>query len=261
MNQEKTFKYKRRPEKEMIFGIRAVLEALKSGKEIEKILLRRDMTNELSRELMAAVRDKSIPVQKVPVDKLNLITSKNHQGVIAFISPVQFQLLEDIVPSIYEQGKNPLIVVLDGVTDVRNFGAVARTAECAGVDAIVVPSHGGASINADAVKTSAGALLKIPVCRVENVKKALNFLADSGLKLIAATEKSDKVYTEIFYNDPVALVLGSEEDGIAPEHLKLCHETVKIPLVGSIQSLNVSVAAGIMMFEVIRQRGSSAVLR
>ena len=253
--EKKQFKEKRRPEKEMIFGTRAVIEAIQAGKEIEKILIRRDMTNELSRSLYAALEGRVVPIQKVPQEKLNLLTSKNHQGVIAFISPVQFQRLDDIIPFLYEEGKVPFVVVLDGVTDVRNFGAIARTCECAGVDAIVVPSRGGAAINADAVKTSAGALLNIPVCREENLKTALQFLSDSGLKLVAATEKAKDNYTDISYNEPLAFVMGSEEEGIAPEHLRLCNSLVKIPILGNIESLNVSVAAGVMIYEAVRQRG------
>lgn len=252
--ENRKFKEKRRPEKEMIFGTRAVIEAIQAGKEIEKIMIRRDMTNELSRALYAALEDRVVPVQKVPVDKLNLLTSKNHQGVIAFISSVSFQRLEDIIPFLYEEGKVPFIVVLDGITDVRNFGAIARTCECAGVDAMVIPSKGGAAINADAIKTSAGALMNITVCREENLKTALKFLSDSGLKLVAATEKAKDNYTKISYNEPVALVLGSEEEGISSEHLRLCDSMVKIPIVGKIESLNVSVAAGVMIYEVVRQR-------
>ncbi|MHB9056744.1 MAG: 23S rRNA (guanosine(2251)-2'-O)-methyltransferase RlmB [Paludibacteraceae bacterium] len=252
--EKRQFKEKRRPEKEMIFGTRAVIEAIQAGKEIEKIMIRRDMTNELSRSLYAALEDRVVPVQKVPLEKLNLLTSKNHQGVIAFISPVSFQRLEDIIPLIYEEGRVPFVVVLDGITDVRNFGAIARTCECAGVDALVIPSRGGAAINADAIKTSAGALMNIPVCREDNLKEALQFLAASGLKLVATTEKASDVYTEISYAEPAAIIMGSEEEGIDPEHLRVCDNLVRIPILGKIESLNVSVAAGVMIYEAIRQR-------
>ena len=248
------YKNKQRPEKDMIFGIRAVIEAIQAGKDIEKIVLRRDMTSDLARELFAAIGDTGVPVQKVPLERLNRITTKNHQGVIAFISAVVYQRLEDIIPAVYEEGRSPFIVVLDSITDVRNFGAIARTCECAGVDAIVIPAKGGAAINADAVKTSAGALLSIPVCREMNLKNALNFLAASGIKLVAVTEKASENYTLISYTEPTALILGSEEDGIDPEHIRLCDNLVQIPLLGSIASLNVSVAAGVMMYEVQRQR-------
>lgn len=223
------YKTKQRPEKDMIFGIRAVIEAIQAGKDIDKILLRRDMTSELARELAAAIRNTVIPVQKVPVEKLNRLTMKNHQGVIAFISPVTYQRIEDIIPAVYEDGRNPFVVALDGVTDVRNFGAIARTCECAGVDAIVVPAKGGAPINSDAIKTSAGALLSIPVCREENLTEALRFLSASGVKLVAATEKATADYTATDYTDPVAIVMGSEEDGVSPENLRLCSDMVRIP--------------------------------
>jgi len=246
---------KQRPEKDMIFGIRAVLEAIQAGKEIDKILLRRDMTSELSRELFAALNGLEVPVQKVPIEKLNRITMKNHQGVIAFISPVAYQRIEDIIPAIYEAGRLPFIVVLDGVTDVRNFGAIARTCECAGVDAIVVPLRGGSALNGDAVKTSAGALMKIPVCRESNLTTALKFIASSGIKVIAASEKATQNYTEVSMTEPLAIVMGSEDEGVSPDNLRLCDQMVRIPLLGTIDSLNVSVAAGVLMYEAVRQRG------
>jgi len=248
------YKNKSRPEKDMIFGIRAVIEAIQAGKDIDKIMLRRDMTGELAKELYTLLEGMNVPIQKVPIEKLNRITMKNHQGVIAFISPVTYQRIEDIIPGIYEEGRTPFIVVLDNITDVRNFGAIARTCECAGVDAIVVPMKGGAALNADAVKTSAGALMKIPVCREENIANTLKFLVASGIKLIAATEKAEQIYTEVSYKDPIAIVMGSEDEGIDPSHLRICQELVRIPILGSIESLNVSVAAGILMYEVVRNR-------
>lgn len=248
------YKNKQRPEKDLIFGVRAVIEAIQAGKEIDKILIRRDMTNELSRELFAALQDIQVPVQKVPIEKLNKITMKNHQGVIAFISPVTYQRIEDIIPAIYEEGRMPFIVVLDGVTDVRNFGAIARTCECAGVDAIVVPLRGGSALNGDAVKTSAGALMKIPVCREQSLSNALKFIQSSGISLIAATEKATRNYTEVNFTGPVCLVMGSEDEGVAPENIRICNEMIRIPLLGTIESLNVSVAAGVLMYEVVRQR-------
>lgn len=249
------YKNKQRPEKDMIFGIRAVIEAIQAGSEIDKILVRRDMTSELSRELFTALNGLEVPVQKVPLEKLNRITLKNHQGVIAFISPVTFQHIEDIIPSIYEEGRMPFIVVLDGVTDVRNFGAIARTCECAGVDAIVVPLKGGAALNGDAVKTSAGALLKIPVCREHNIVNALKFIGSSGIKVVAATEKASQNYTETSMSEPLAIVMGAEDEGVSPEILRLCDNMVKIPMLGTIDSLNVSVAAGVLIYEAVRQRG------
>jgi len=249
------YKNKQRPEKDMIFGIRAVIEAVQAGKDIDKILMRRDMTSELSRELFNALTGRKIPVQYVPIEKLNHITTKNHQGVVAFISPITYQNIEDIIPGIYEEGRMPFIVVLDGVTDIRNFGAIARTCECAGVDAIVIPTKGGASINPDAVKTSAGALLTIPVCREENLGNALKFLVSSGIKLVAASEKATKNYTSASLKEPIAIVMGSEDEGVNSDHLRLCDEMVSIPMLGSIGSLNVSVAAGVLIYETVRQRG------
>jgi len=248
------YKNKQRPEKDMIFGIRAVIEAIQAGKEIDKILMRRDMTSELSRELFAALNGIQVPVQYVPLEKLNKLTVKNHQGAIAFISPVAYQRIEDIIPGIYEQGKMPFIVVLDGITDVRNFGAIARTCECAGVDAIVIPTKGGASISADAIKTSAGALLSIPVCREENLGNALKFLVTSGIKLVAASEKATKNYTQAILSEPIAFIMGAEDEGVSPDHLRLCDEMVSIPMSGSIASLNVSVATGVLLYEAVRQR-------
>ena len=248
------YKNKQRPEKDMIFGIRAVIEAIQAGKEIDKILMRRDMTSELSRELFAALNGMHVPVQYVPLEKLNKLMVKNHQGAIAFISPVAYQRIEDIIPGIYEQGKMPFIVVLDGITDVRNFGAIARTCECAGVDAIVIPTKGGASISADAIKTSAGALLSIPVCREENLGNALKFLVASGIKLVAASEKATKNYTQAILSEPIAFIMGAEDEGVSPDHLRLCDEMVSIPMSGSIASLNVSVATGVLLYEAVRQR-------
>ena len=181
---------------EMIFGVRAVIEALQAGKEIDKILVKKDIQSDLSKELFAALKGTLIPVQRVPVERINRITRKNHQGVIAFISSVTYQKAEDLVPFLFEQGKNPFFVMLDGVTDVRNFGAIARTCECAAVDAVIIPVRGSASVNADAVKTSAGALHTLPVCREQNLRSTLQYLKDSGFRIVAATEKGDYDYTK-----------------------------------------------------------------
>ena len=240
---------------EMIFGVRAVLEALEAGKEIDKILVKRDIQSELSRELFAALKGRTIPVVRVPVEKLNRITRKNHQGVIAFISSITYQRTEDLVPFLFEQGKNPLLIMLDGITDVRNFGAIARTCECAGVDAIVIPSKNSVSVNADAIKTSAGALHTIPVCREQNLTQTIKFLKESGFKIVAATEKGDYDYTKANYSDPVCIIMGAEDTGVPYEHLALCDEWIKIPMLGNIESLNVSVAAGILIYEAVKQRG------
>ncbi|GHT06395.1 23S rRNA (guanosine(2251)-2'-O)-methyltransferase RlmB [Bacteroidia bacterium] len=241
-------------ESEMIFGTRAVIEAVQAGKEVDKILMRRDLQNDLARELFNIVRETNIPIQRVPQEKLDRLTRKNHQGVIAFISAVTYQKLEDIIPFLFENGKDPFIVLLDGVTDVRNFGAIARTCECAGVDAIVIPTRNSVSVNADAIKTSAGALLTLPVCKVESITEAVHFLKNSGVKVIAATEKASANYTASDYTVPVALILGSEDVGIATDNLRICDEMVKIPITGTIASLNVSAAAAVLTYEVIRQR-------
>ena len=238
----------------MIFGIRAVIEAVEAGKDIDKVLVKRELSGELFKELQDVLRRYEIPMQKVPLERIDRITRKNHQGVIAFTSAVTYQKLEQIVPFLYDQGKNPFILVLDGITDVRNFGAIARTCEVAGVDAIVIPARGSVSVNADAIKTSAGALHSIPVCRENNLKEAIVYLKNSGIKLVAATEKAAKFYTETDMSVPTAIVMGSEDEGVATEHLRICDELVKIPQFGTIQSLNVSVAAGVMIYEVIRQR-------
>lgn len=240
---------------EMIFGVRAVIEAIQAGKEIDRILIKRDIQSDLSKELFAVVKGTMIPIQRVPVERINRITRKNHQGVVAFISSITYQKTEDIVPMLFEQGKNPLLIMLDGITDVRNFGAIARTCECAGVDAIVIPSKNSVSANADAIKTSAGALYKLPVCREQNLTQTIKFLKDSGFKIVAATEKGDYDYTKANYNDPVCIIMGAEDTGVPYEHLALCDEWIKIPMLGTIESLNVSVAAGILIYEAVKQRG------
>lgn len=251
----KDYETRRPKEKEMIFGIRAVIEAIDAGKTLDKVLVRRDMSSVLSRELMEKLEGLPTPVQKVPVEKLNQFTDKNHQGVIAFLSPVEFTPIDLLVPSLFDEGKVPFLVVLDGVTDVRNFGAIARTCACAGADAVIVPARGGAAINGDAIKTSAGALHTLPVCKVENMQNALQYLKDSGVQLVAATEHATQLYTEADMTGPVAIVMGSEDLGIFPANLALCDTKVKLPMQGTIESLNVSVAAGVFMYEVVRQRG------
>jgi len=239
---------------EMIFGVRAVIEAIEAGKEIDKILVKRDLQSDLSKELFAALKGHFINVQRVPVERINRITNKNHQGVVAFISAIAYQLVENVVPMLFDEGKNPLLLMLDGITDVRNFGAIARTCECAGVDAIIIPSHGSVTVNADAVKTSAGALLSIPVCRERNLTESVRFLKESGYHIVAATEKGDKLYTEADLSLPTCIIMGAEDVGVSEERLSLCDELVKIPMFGKIESLNVSVASGILIYEAIKQR-------
>ena len=239
---------------QVVFGLRAVIEAIESGKQVDKVLMKKNLEGELARELLNVARQRNIPVQRVPIERLNRITRKNHQGAIAFMAAVDYYHVTDIVPMLYEDGLNPFFVVLDGVTDVRNFGAIARTCECAGVNAIVIPERNSVSVNADAVKTSAGALNYLPVCREHNLVKAVKYLAESGFKVLGASEKSDFNYTKGDYTGPVAIVLGAEDTGISPEMLKLCDTLVAIPEFGQINSLNVSVAGGVMIYEVVRQR-------
>ena len=245
---------KRPPEKEMIFGIRAVMEAIDAGKTLDKVLLRRDMSSALGRELTAKLANVPTQVQRVPVEKLNQYTDKNHQGVIAFLSPVEFTPLESLVPMLFEQGKVPFLMVLDGITDVRNFGAIARTCECAGVDGIVIAARSSVAVNGDAIKTSAGALHTLPVCKVANMQDALNYLRESGLRIVAATEHSTQNYTEVDMSQPLAIIMGSEEHGIYEANLDLATDKVRIPMLGKLESLNVSVAAGVMIYEAVRQR-------
>lgn len=239
---------------QVVFGIRAVIEAIESGKQVDKVLMKKDLGGELARELLSVTREYNVPVQRVPVERINKVTRKNHQGVIAFMAAVDYYHVDDIVPALYDEGINPLVVVLDGVTDVRNFGAIARTCECAGVNCIVIPERNSVSVNADAVKTSAGALNYLPVCRVRNLVKAVQYLRDSGFKVMGASEKTDLNYTKADFTGPVAIVLGAEDIGISTDVLKLCDTLVAIPEFGQINSLNVSVAGGIMIYEVVRQR-------
>lgn len=243
-------------DKDMIFGIRAVMEALEAGREVDKILVKKDLQGDLIRELREMLKGRMTPVQRVPVERLNRITRKNHQGVIAFVSAVTYHRLEDIIPFVFEQGKDPFIVLLDGITDVRNFGAIARTCECAGVDALVIPSEGSVSVTADAMKTSAGALNVLPVCKERSINQAIRFLKDSGVKVFAATEKASESYTDSSYLGPVAFVMGAEDTGVSAANLRICDEMVKIPQHGTLASLNVSVATGVMLFEALRQRVS-----
>lgn len=239
----------------MVIGLHPVAELLKSDKEVERVLINKDLMNrQEGMDIVFACRKKEIPYQPVPAEKLNRVTPKMHQGVVAFVSPITYQKLEDLIPFLFEDGKTPFILVLDRITDVRNFGAIARTAECAGVDAIVVPEKGAAQINEDAMKTSAGALNHIPVCRERDLGKSLNFLNDCGITVVACTEKGSEQMFETTLTGPIALVFGSEEDGISEFLLRKAHHISALPQAGKLGSLNVGVAAGIAMYEVLRQR-------
>lgn len=235
----------------MVFGTQAVLETLRAGKEIDKLFVQRELGNN---ELVKLAEERGVPISKVPVEKLDRLTRKNHQGVICFISAINYASLHNVLSSVFEQGKVPLVLILDRITDVRNFGAIARTVECAGAQAIVVPLKGAAEINSDAMKTSSGALNFIPVCREASLNETVRYLQESGIQVVACTEKTDKTIYEIDFTIPTALVMGSEEDGISLDILRKADQLAKIPLSGQIGSLNVSVATGIALYEAIRQR-------
>lgn len=241
----------------LIFGIRAVIEAIEADKAIDKILLQKGLSNELFNQLRQALRGKDIPYQFVPPEKIRKITDKNHQGVIAYLAEVTYYETEDLLQEVFEQGKTPLVLILDRITDVRNFGAIARSAECAGVDFIIIPSRGAAQINADAIKTSAGALHRIKVCREDNLKNTIDYLKEYNLQIVACHEKTDKMVYDADFKQPTAIIMGSEENGISGEYLKRSQVQVKIPMAGTIASLNVSVATGIILYEVMKQRLSS----
>ncbi len=241
------------PSQQMIFGLHPVMEAIDAGREISKVLLRKGLEGDMHRELLTMLHRHDIPSQVVPVEKLNRVTRKNHQGVIAFVSPVEYARIENLVPSLFENGENPFIVICEGITDTRNVGAIARTAECAGAHAILLPTKGSAMISADAVKTSAGALNHIAVCRTDNLKATLTFLKNSGLKIIAATEKAHDIYHQANLTGPAALLLGAEDTGIPAEYLRMADVVVKIPVKGHVSSLNVSAAAAVLMYEMVKQ--------
>lgn len=237
-----------------IFGLRAVIEAINSGETIEKVFLQKGLHGDLYNELDTLVRKKNISSSYVPVEKLNRLTDKNHQGAVAQISPVEFHNIEDLVLSVIESGKNPLFLLLDQISDVRNFGAIIRTAECTGVNGIIIQKKGGAPVNGDTIKTSAGAVFKVPLCKVDHIKDAMFHLQASGIKVIAATEKTENTIYDVSFTEPCAIIMGSEGRGINPSVLKLVDDKAKLPLLGDIESLNVSVACGVMLYEVLRQR-------
>lgn len=249
--------YKPQPKRSsnLIYGLRPVIEALKSGKEFDKLLIQKGLRGDTYKELAEYIDLCELQVQYVPTEKLDaLARNSNHQGVVGFVSMISYASLENIIPTVFEEGRAPFVLILDRITDVRNFGAIVRTAACCGIDAVIIPKQGAAQINEDALKTSAGALYQVNICREENLKTTIHFLKASGLRVIAATEKATNLYTKADFTQPVAIVMGSEEDGISPEYLKLCDERVSIPLIGEIASLNVSVACGVMLYEVIKQR-------
>lgn len=239
-----------------IYGIHPVEEAIQSGKTIDKVWVQEGTVSPALREVLGLLRDHKILWKQVPVERLNRMVNGNHQGIIAALSAVDFATIDQVIAMAYEKGEDPFLIVLDGVTDVRNFGAIARSAYCAGAHGIVVPEKGGAAINADAVKTSAGALMHIPVCRVQSLYHGLKLIKNSGLMLAGVTEKATSSLHEAALIGPVALILGDEEKGLATDTRKLCDVQFRIPMMKEgVGSLNVSVAAGVALYEVVRQRG------
>ena len=237
-----------------IFGIRAVIEAIKSGENIDKIFVQKGLRGDLFSELEQIIKKERLNVSHVPVEKLNRLSNKNHQGVVAQIAPITFYDIEELVLRVFESGKTPLFLLLDQLSDVRNFGAIIRTAECTGVSGIIIQKKGGAPVNGDTIKTSAGAIFNIPICKVDHIKDAVFYLQGSGIKVIAATEKSSDYLYDISFKEPCAIIMGSEGRGINPSVLKVVDATAKLPILGDIESLNVSVACGAFLYEAVRQR-------
>ncbi|MEX0314555.1 MAG: 23S rRNA (guanosine(2251)-2'-O)-methyltransferase RlmB [Allomuricauda sp.] len=237
-----------------IYGIRAILEAIDAEQPINKIFLQKGLGGELFKELETAIRKNGLSSSYVPIEKLNRLTKNNHQGAVANISPVAFHNFEEMVEQVLESDKIPFFLLLDQVSDVRNFGAIIRTAECCGVDGIIVPKNGAAPITDDTIKTSAGAAFNVPIAKVDHLKDALFYLQSSGIQIVAATEKAHNSIYQVDFNQPVAIVMGSEDKGISPSVLSLVDHKSKLPLLGGIGSLNVSVACGVFLYEVVRQR-------
>jgi len=241
-----------------IFGIRAIIEAVNAGKEIDKVFIQSDTQSDLMQELIKVMKKNSINFSYVPVEKLNRLTPNNHQGAVATIAPISFVKLETLIDNVLSRsvgsGKMPLFLILDKLSDARNFGAIIRTAECTGVDGIIVQKTGSAPVNGDTVKTSAGAVFNVPICKVDHIKDAIFYLQGSGIKTVAATEKTDQNIYDISLNEPVAIVMGSEDRGINPSVLKIVDEKAKLAMFGTIGSLNVSVACGAFLYETVRQR-------
>ena len=237
-----------------IFGIRAIIEAIQAGKEVDKVFIQQEASGELMKDLMKVLKRANVNFSYVPVEKLNRLTPSNHQGAVATISPISFYNLEKLIEEVIESGKKPLFLILDAISDARNFGAIIRTAECTGVNGIIVQKAGSAPVNGDTVKTSAGAVFNIPICKVEHIKDAIFHLQGSGIKTVAATEKTEQTIYDINLNEPVAIIMGSEDRGINPSVLKIVDEKAKLPMYGTIGSLNVSVACGAFLYETVRQR-------
>ena len=240
-----------------IYGIRSVIEAISANEPIDKIFIQRGLKSDLYRELETTIRKNQINASYVPIEKLNRLTKNNHQGVVANISPITFHELETLVESVMENKKNPLFLLLDQLSDVRNFGAIIRTAECTGVDGIIIQKKGAAPVTADTIKTSAGAAFKVPIAKVDHIKDAVFYLQASGIQVISATEKTDNTIYDVSFTAPSAIVMGSEDRGITPSILKASDHMAKLPLLGEIESLNVSVACAVFLYETVRQRRNS----
>lgn len=239
-----------------IFGIRAIIEAINAGETIDKVFLQKGLRGELFTELESLLRKNDVNCSYVPIEKLNRLTRSNHQGAVAQISPIEFHDLEQLVLNVIESGNTPLFLLLDQLSDVRNFGAIIRTAECTGVNGIVIQKKGGAPVNGDTIKTSAGAVFKVPICKVDHIKDAVFYMQASGIKVIAATEKTENTLYDVSFKEPCAIIMGSEDRGINPSILKVVDDKAKLPLLGDIESLNVSVACGAFLYEAVRQRRS-----
>ena len=237
-----------------IYGIRAILEAINSKEEIDKVFLQKGAKGDLMQELEHLLRKNDITTVYVPVEKLNRLTKNNHQGAVANISPISFISLEALVDSTATKTTPALFLLLDQLSDVRNFGAIIRTAECTGVDGIIIQKKGAAPVTADTIKTSAGAAFKVPIAKVEHLKDAVFYLQASGIKIVSATEKTNKSVYDITFTKPIAIVMGSEDRGITPSIIKASDYSAKIPLQGEIASLNVSVACAVFLYEAVRQR-------
>ena len=239
---------------DIVFGTRPVLEAINSGKTLEKLFIQKNLKKEILEKIKSKLSNKKINISYVPKEKLNKITKKNHQGIICYISPISYQPIEEIIQRVFEKGKDPFVIILDRITDTRNFGAISRVADASGVDAIIIPEKESAIITSDSIKTSAGAINFIPICKVKSLKSTANFLKESGLKLVSCTEKGDKKFYDADLTSPCCIILGSEKDGISNSLMDISDERLNIPMKGNVESLNVSSSASVILFEVVRQR-------
>ena len=241
---------------DIVFGTRPVLEAINSGKTLEKLFIQKNLKKEILDKIKSKLSNKKINISYVPKEKLNRITKKNHQGIICYISPISYQPIEEIIQRVFEKGKDPFVIILDRITDTRNFGAISRVADASGVDAIIIPEKESAIITSDSIKTSAGAINYIPICKVKSLRSTANFLKESGLKLVSCTEKGDKKFYDADLTSPCCIILGSEKDGISNSLMDISDERLNIPMKGNVESLNVSSSASVILFEVVRQRFS-----